>query len=125
VRQPIEPAPVFLLVGTAVRSETLVADVGAYHLALTTVLPDCGIELESFYTGHDRLGESRVTHLLLAPSKREFDEHELRHSEIPVLFARRRCLYDHLQRLQQFADEIGLGALQVDVGEQTLLAIEA
>lgn len=125
MRKPVEPAPQFSLASRWVPAETLVAEVGAYHLVLATVLPDFGVEVESFYTGHEVLAESRVTHLLLAPGRREFDEHELRHDEVPVVFARRRCLYDHLQRLQEFVAELGIGRLKVDVGEDALLALDA
>jgi hypothetical protein len=45
-------------------------------------------------------------------------------NQLAVLYARRRCLYDHL-RLQDFADELGIGPLQADVIEATLLAVEA
>lgn len=41
----------WLAAGFAVRRP---AHVGAYHLALATVLPDRGVEVESFYTGMTR-----------------------------------------------------------------------
>lgn len=106
------------------RSETCVAGVGAYHVALTTVVRDLAIELESFYTGHDKLAESHVTHLLLAPSLREFELRPLVHSEVPVVFARRRCVYDHFQRLQDFLAELGYDRVRVDFVDEALLAIE-
>ena len=55
----------------------------------------------------------------------EVDAYDVSHAQIPVLYARRRCLYDHLQRLQEFADELGIGPLQADVLDETLLALEA
>jgi hypothetical protein len=42
-----------------------------------------------------------------------------------VLYARRRCLYHHLLRLQDLADDLGIGPLHADVLEATLLAVEA
>src|SRR4051794_4360816 len=97
MRTYLDPGADVMLAGNRVRTSTTVAGVGAYHLALATVLPDRGVELHSFYTGHDRLGETSVTHLLLAARGRELRTGPCRNSEIPVMWARRRCLYDHLQ----------------------------
>ena len=49
---------------------------------------------------------------------------ELRGAEVPVVHARRRCLIDHLERLQQLLEEVGFGAARIDVDDETLLAIE-
>jgi len=38
--------------------------------------------------------------------------------------ARRRCLYDHLQRLQNLLGEMGLDA-SIPLGEQAIAAVEA
>jgi hypothetical protein len=48
-------------------------------------------------------------------------EHE--HEEMPVMYARRRCLYDHLHRLQDLLQDIGIDA-QMPVEEQAIAAIE-
>src|SRR5438552_16942315 len=95
MRTQLEVAPIVGLAGSPVRSSTTVAGVGAYHLALATVLPDRGVELASFYTGHEQLGESHVTHLLLAPGLRALRAGPLSQSEVPVVWARPRCLCHH------------------------------
>ena len=121
----LDSAPIVRLAGSRVRSATTVASVGAYHLALATVLPDRGVELESFYTGHEQLGESHVTHLLLAPALRALRAEPLAQPELSVVWARRRCLYDHLQRLGDFLRELGYERVQIDVEDEALAGIEA
>jgi hypothetical protein len=122
----VDPQPRLSLDGRAVRSRTRVACVGAYVVIVSTALESCpGVVLESTYVGHDHVPETHVTYLLLAPAMRSIEHCTVPHAEIPVLYARRRCLYDHLQRLQDFADELGLGFLGADVVDETLVAIEA
>lgn len=111
--------------GYPVRTSTTVASSGAYHVALATVLPDRGIEVHSFYTGHDRLGRSSVTHLLLAPRAGELHTESLRHSEIPVMWARRRCLYDHLHRVADFLRELGHERVEIDVDDDSVSVVES
>lgn len=124
MRCPLDPTPDVKLDGWRVRSTTRFAPVSAYQLVLTTVLPDRGIELHSSYIGHAGLSESRVTHLLLAPSVRAFDTREHPQSQLPVTAARRRCLYDHLQRLLDLLRELGYDA-SIELDDETLLAVEA
>lgn len=69
-------------------------------------------------------GEANVTHLLLAPRARQLTAETLHHSEIPVMWARRRGLYDHLQRLADFLRELGDEDVRIDVGEEALAAVE-
>jgi hypothetical protein len=125
MRTYLEPSPEVMLAGKRVRASTTVAGFGAYHLALATVLQDRGVELQSFYTGHDRLGASSVTHLLLAPRGRELRTEPRRNSEIPVMWARRRCLYDHLQCLADWLRELGHEDVRIEVGDDALSAVEA
>jgi hypothetical protein len=121
----LEPAPAITLDGHRVRSKTRVAQVDAGHVALATVLEDRGVDVRSYYTGRDELGTSHVAHVLLAPTVRDFDAHELNYLEIPVMYARRRCLYDHLQRVSDFLRELGNGAVAIDVLDEALLDVEA
>jgi hypothetical protein len=125
MRTYLNPGPDLMLAGNRVRSSTTVAGVGAYHLALATVLPDRGVELHSFYTGHDRLGETRVTHLLLAPRGRALRVAPCRNAEIPVMWARRRCLYDHLQCLADWLRELGHTDVRIELDDDAPLAVEA
>jgi hypothetical protein len=125
MRTYLDPGPDVMLAGNRVRSSTTVAGVGAYHLALASVLPDRGVELHSFYTGHDRLGEPSVTHLLLAPGGRKLRAEPCRNSEVPVMSARRRCLYDHLQWLADWLRELGDEDVRIDLDDDALRAVEA
>ncbi len=75
---------------------------GPYVLTLSTVLPDHAMELHSTYTGHRDAEHTAVIHLFLAPGRAPHPVvcEQLPGEEIPVYVARRRCLYDHLTRLQ-------------------------
>ncbi|MFL5896307.1 MAG: hypothetical protein ACJ76Z_14495 [Thermoleophilaceae bacterium] len=122
----IVPQPQLSLAGRPIRSATRFAGVGAYVVVVSTALESApGVELESTYVGHDHVAETHVTYLLLAPSVREIEHVTATREQLPVLYARRRCLYDHLQRLQDFADELGIGPLQADVLDETLVGLEA
>src|SRR5215212_323020 len=94
--------------GSPIASETRYAEAGAYVLALGSCIPDLGVELHSVYVGHPGVS-MRITHLALSgPPSQAASETVVRpQGDLPVAFARRRCLFDHLQRLQ---DELaGLG----------------
>ena len=94
--------------GRRVASETRYGAVGAYVLVLCTCVPNLGVELHSVYVGHPGTA-TQVTHLALCgpPSQAASETAVRREADLPVVFARRRCLFDHLQRLQ---DELaGLG----------------
>lgn len=125
MRTYLDPGPDLMLAGNRVRSSTTVAGVGAYHLVLATVLQDRGVELHSFYTGHERLGETSVTRLLLAPGGRELRTEPCRNAEIPVMWARRRCLYDHLQCLADWLRELGHDDVRIELDDAALSAVEA
>jgi hypothetical protein len=108
--------------GAPVRSETRVASAGAYALVLSSVLPDHAIELHSSYIGHPGT-PTQASHLMLAQgiSNSEAVEHD--ETSIPVIIARRRCIYDHLQRLQDFLADIG-HTVQIPLADDALLAVE-
>jgi hypothetical protein len=105
-------------------SETLLATVGAYTLVLSSVLPARAVELHSSYLGHPG-APTQASHLLLAPDPEDIDSEAVEHSEksIPVIIARRRCLYDHLQRLQDFLETLGHTAA-IPLPDDALIAVE-
>lgn len=109
-----------------VRSETLLAEAGAYALTLSTNLSDLAVELHSSYVGHTRSATTHVAELVLGVGEAgaETSARELRGAEVPVVRARRRCLIDHLERLQEVLAASGFGAARIDVDDETLLAIE-
>ena len=89
------------------RSETVLTEAGPNALVLSTTLRDRGIWLDSTYLGHGGT-ETQVSHLLVAPGRSgETEARAVSHDEIPVTHVRRLCLYDHLQRLQDFLDSLG------------------
>ena len=93
--------------GMPVRSETVLTEAGPNVLVLSTTLRDRGIWVDSTYLGHGG-AETQITHLLVAPARvGETEAKSVEHDDIPVIHVRRRCLYDHLQRLQDFLDSLG------------------
>ncbi len=104
------------------RSETTATSVGAYVLVIDTVLPERGISLCSTYAGHTHT-KTLASHLLLAHDAYDAIPAEHEHEEMPVMYARRRCLYDHLHRLQDLLQDIGIDA-QIPVEEEAIAAIE-
>ncbi len=117
------PIPIEItLDGAPERFETRLASAGAYALVLSSVLPDRAIELHSSYLGHPG-APTRASHLMLAPGITDSESVEHDESSIPVMVARRRCIYDHLQRLQDFLAELG-HAVQIPLADDALLAVE-
>jgi hypothetical protein len=111
--------------GRTVRATTRTVSAGAYQFVISTVLAGTGIELQSSYIGHGNLEETQITHLLLAPGHCESELRSVPHYAIPVQHGRRRCLYDHLQRLQDFVRVLG-HELSIDTFDDALLlAVEA
>jgi hypothetical protein len=110
--------------GHRVRCSFAASSVGAYQVVLVTVLPDRGIELHSSYTGHPNIPESVVTHLELAPGRRTIDTRRLRAIEVPVVWGRRRCLFDHLARLADLIRECGYESATIAYDDELVLALE-
>jgi hypothetical protein len=108
--------------GAPERSQTRLASAGAYALVLSSVLPDRAIELHSSYLGHPG-APTQASHLMLAPSISDSETVEHDESLIPVMIARRRCIYDHLQRLQDFLAALG-HTVQIPLADDALLAVE-
>ena len=97
-----------VLGGCRAASATRYVEAGAYVLVLCTAVSELGFELHSVYVGHPGIA-THLTHLVLSgpPSQAAGETMTRREADLPVVFARRRCLFDHLQRLQ---DELtGLG----------------
>jgi hypothetical protein len=108
--------------GEPVRCSTLATSVGAYILAIETVLPDQAIDLHSVYTGHANT-KTQATHLILTPELREATTVEHDHDQLPVMHSRRTCLYDHLNQLQDLLQSHGIDA-QVLIDDNAIEAIE-
>jgi hypothetical protein len=110
--------------GMPARSETVLTEASLNVLVLSTTLRDRGIWLDSTYLGHGG-ADTQITHLMVAPGRvGETESRSVDHNDIPVLHLRRRCLYDHLQRLQDFLGELGHRA-QMDGLERAVEAIES
>jgi hypothetical protein len=113
-----------VLDGRRVASETRYVEAGAYVLVLCTALSDRGFELHSVYVGHPGIA-THVTHLALSgpPSQASSETATRREADLPVMFARRRCLFDHLQPLQ---DELAGLAYQagIEVDDTSMSELE-
>lgn len=99
----------FLLDRRVVGGETLESSAGAQVFVLTSCSSELGLELRSAYLGAERsdrvlVAESAV--VLGEPG--ELFSRYIEQPEEALLEQRRRLLYDHLQRLQELALEIGL-----------------
>lgn len=105
-----------------VPSQTLATSVGAYILVIETVLPEQGIDLHSTYTGHPKT-PTQATHLLLTPDVQESLTMEHEHDAIPVMHARRTCLYDHYHQLQDLLQRGGSEA-SIPIADEAIQAIE-
>jgi hypothetical protein len=108
--------------GEPVRCSTLATSVGAYILAIETVLPDQAIDLHSVYTGHANV-KTQVTHLILTPDLRQTTTVEHDHDQLPVMHSRRSCLYDHLHQLQDILQSHGMD-IQLPLNDDAIVAIE-
>lgn len=108
--------------GEPERSETIAYSAGAYVLALATTLADRAVSLHSTYTGDPATG-TLSSHLLLAHGAYRATACEHDHVALPLTHQRRRLLYDHLQRLQDLLDGLGLAAT-IPVNERAIEAIE-
>jgi hypothetical protein len=99
----------FLLGGRAVRGETLESSAGDQVFVLNSCSSDLGLELRSAYLGAERTDCVLVAESAVARGEpgRLFSRYIEQPEEV-LLDERRRLLYDHLQRLQELALEIGL-----------------
>ena len=90
--------------GVRVRSETLQGSLSPYVVTIGTTLPAHGVSLYSTYHGHPGAPTVAV-HLKRAPRcapRTEMEQH--RGAQLPVVFARARCLRDHAVRLQDLLE---------------------
>jgi hypothetical protein len=108
--------------GEPVRCSTLATSIGAYIVAIETVLPDQAIDLHSIYTGHANT-KTQATHLILTPDLRQATTVEHDHDQLPVIHSRRTCLYDHLHQLQDLLQNQGIDA-QLPIDDDAIAAIE-
>jgi hypothetical protein len=103
------PVPI-TLDGAPVESETRLTSAGSDVMILSTCVPSRGIDVHSVYMGN-AIVETQTHHWALAPGRSEARSETYDPDLLPVRHARGRCLYDHLQALQDW-----LGRLGYDVG---------
>ena len=111
--------------GRAIPSETLFAYAGAFQLTLSTALPDEGVQLHSSYLGHESAEHSSAAHLVIAPGGHPHlwtVEHDP--ANLPVTYARRHCLLDHLAVLADKLRQRTNAQVLVDVAPQALEQID-
>lgn len=104
----------------------MLAAAGPYALTLSTAISMLAVELHSSYVGHQRAQTTQVAELALGPGpdQAETSTRELAAPELPVVWARRRCLIDHVARLQDLLEERGLGRARIDLDDEALLSVE-
>ena len=104
-----------------VASSTRLTELGGYHVAISTVLPDARLafELHSSYLGHPAT-PTCATHLTIAPGHAHTHVVEHEHAQLPVMYERERCLLDHLQVLVELASELG-HTLTIELPEHALI----
>ena len=119
----VEPSPRLTLDGRVLASETLLAVAGAHVLVLATAIGELGVTLHSSYLGHPGT-ETVASHLALTYEARSYTRtHE--HQALPVAYARRLCLYDHLQELRVALEDEGHAGLRIDVIEEALALVDS
>jgi hypothetical protein len=118
------PDPRLAVDGRRLPCTTHLAYFGAYHLTISTVVPELAVELHSSYLGHPD-GESAVAHLQLQPGERPVTVTESQPgSALPVRENRRLCLYDHLAALRQLVTDAVGGTVTVDIADQALALVD-
>jgi hypothetical protein len=109
-----EHSPRVEIDGNAVETSTRIVSAGGYVLTLSTLLPSRGIELHSTYTGHPLAERTLVSELFLCKSRDPLiDTRDADPRELPVLYDRHSCLYDHLLRLHELLSSLELGAVAI------------
>ncbi len=109
-----------VIAGRVDRSETEIVSLGAYVIAITTVLEDHGGLLACSYL-LDLDGRAIAADLWRGQTLRAFDHREL---ELAGVHCARACLLDHAAALRdRLADELD-DHIRVEVPEATLSACE-
>src|SRR5690349_11723054 len=99
----LNPGPALTLDGEPLESETNYRALGPTVLVLTTVIPGClGISVRTTYVGHQDTGTVVVEQLEARGVPASTEAHALAGDAVPVVHSQRRCLYDHLARVQAF-----------------------
>jgi hypothetical protein len=106
VRTPLPVA--FVRDEDRVSGETLVADVGSDVLVLTSCSAALDLELRAAYLGGDDTEEVLVAEAWAVGHRpTELGSRRLGDATRMLVYERRRALYDHLQRLQDLALQLG------------------
>lgn len=88
---------------------------------LSTTLPDQGSTIHSTYHGHQGL-DTLVVHLALLPEGPRRDTARHPYEDLPVSFARHRCLLDHLAQVRELIEEVKSAPVIIGVRDDTLTA---
>lgn len=118
----VEPAPAIRLGGRRVGSEILYGAFGAHVLLLSTTIADVGFQFHATYVGHERT-DAQVAELLIAPGALTASTRTVERGELPVTYARERCLYDHLYALHDALRALGYDPVEIDVDEPALAVL--
>jgi hypothetical protein len=118
-QQPIIPPPEVILDGRRLDCQSFVGRAGEHVFTLATTVADPKVQAHTTYTSHR--GDTQIICTLLTPGRHYITETSVpADSEPSLIDLSRRCLYDHLSRLQTFVmDDLGLGEVQIYVSEAT------
>jgi hypothetical protein len=124
VRRRLTPQPEIRVGGRVVEADTRYAVAGGRILVLTTAVPELGAELHSVYVGA-RGVDTAVTELWLAPGNSpEAFTRSAREEQLSLEGERRRCLYDHAQRLQDQLHALAAAPVAIHLDGQAVDALQ-
>ena len=111
--------------GRDVKSETRYGAFGAHVLLISTAIGDIGIQLHSSYVG-GAPADTQVAELFIAPrGDVRSSARATPATELPVVYARGRCLYDHLLSLQLHLEDHGYELVAIETDDAALAVFES
>lgn len=127
-----DPIDVAIVIGEEmVESQTRLTSGGPYVSMVSSVIPSHGIELHSSYVGSPgrrsaedgRTPPTRSTHLMVGdlPDLPTTCTYVHDREDLPVVFARRRCVLDHAARLADLCRQVGHDHVAIDIDDRALL----
>jgi hypothetical protein len=123
VRRALRPTPRISIDGRTLDSDTRYAVAGACVLVITSAVPSVGAELHSSYIGA-RGSDTVVAELWRARDATETCVRTADDADLSLVRERRRCFYDHLQRLQDRLAAAVDAEVAIDVDERALHTAE-
>ncbi len=102
--------------------ESLAIGIAGDILVLSTTVPSLGLTVHSTYHGHAGL-DTQIVHLALMPGRPRQDLASCPHEDLPVSYARERCLLDHLAYVREKLEEHTAASVALDVEDIAIAAV--